>query len=409
MRHRDAGVVIVGAGEAGAGVAFALRQSRFEGEVTLIGEEPHPPYRRPPLSKGFLTGEVSEQALAFRGPAAYERARIRTLFDRQVQRIDRALCTVRLNDGTDVPYEHLVLATGGRARRLSLPGAEHSRLHYVRTIADVQRLREHFLPGSEILILGGGFIGLEIASVGVTHGLKVTLVEALPRLLARVSTPVISDFYASSHRRRGVQIKTGLSARCFEDRGSQLAVRFDDDSQLCADVVIAGVGMIPNTDLAQAAGLAVENGIVVDSQLVSSDPRIFAVGDCANYLNPQLGTRVRLESVPNAAEHARICAAAITGESPPPQAVPWFWSDQYDLKLQIAGLSRGFDECAIRGDPATESFCAYYLRKGVVICADAINRPSDFSIAKKLISGQIRASIEQLQDESFSLASLLTP
>jgi len=407
MTEADAGVIIVGAGEAGAGVAFALRQNGYAGAITLIGEEGHPPYRRPPLSKGFLTGVVSEQALMFRSNEAYERARIKGLYRNRVLGIDRRAQTVVLEDGLGLPYRQLVLATGGRARRLALHGAEHPNIHYVRTIADVSRLRAQFRSGQRLMILGGGFIGLEIAAVGVLAGLKVTLAEALPRLLARVAAPVVSEFYAGAHRRRGVEILTALSAQSCRSGASALEVSFADGSLRPADLIIAGVGMIPNTELAQDAGLAVDNGILVDGQLATSDPRIFAVGDCCSYLSPFSEKRVRLESVPNAAEHARICAAAIMGRPALAHSVPWFWSDQYDLKLQIAGLSDGYDDIVIRGEPQAESFCTFYLAQGVIVSAAAVNRPADFSLAKKLVAQRTREPKARLRDETIPLNTLM--
>lgn len=408
MTEADAGVIIVGAGEAGAGVAFALRQNGYAGAITLIGEEGHPPYRRPPLSKGFLTGAVSEQALMFRSREAYERAQIKGLYHGRVLGIDRRDQTVVLEDGPALPYRQLVLATGGRARRLALPGADHPNLHYVRTIADVNRLRAQFRSGQRLMILGGGFIGLEIAAVGAQAGLKVTLAEALPRLLARVVAPAISEFYAQAHRRCGVEILTAVSAQSCQSGASALEVTFADGSLRRADLIIAGVGMIPNTELARDAGLAVDNGILVDEQLATSDPRIFAVGDCCSYLSPHAGRRIRLESVPNAAEHARICAAAMMGRPALAHSIPWFWSDQYDLKLQIAGLSEGYDDIVVRGEPQSNSFCTFYLAQGIILSAAAVNRPADFTMARKLVAQRTRATGAQLRDETFPLNTLMT-
>ena len=398
----------MGAGEAGAGVAFALRQNGYDGPVTLIGEEPHVPYRRPPLSKAYLTGEMAEAALAFRGAEAYERAGINCLTGIRAQGIDRNRCLVKLADGSGISYQYLVLATGGRARRLALPVSDHPRIHYVRTIDDVRRLRTQFVAGSRLVILGGGFIGLEIAATGVKSGLQVTVAEALPRLLARVSAPVVSEFYAAAHRSRGVEVLTNRSVASLTDGDGGVEVHFSDGTHRLCDLIIAGVGMVPTTDLAESAALEVDNGIVVDSRLMTSDPRIFAVGDCCNYLHTSyLGRRVRLESVPNAADHARICAAAICGRTVPLHAVPWFWSDQYDLKLQIAGLSSGYDAIAMRGRQESESFSVFYLRAGAVIAADSINRPADFTVARKLVAHRVLASIEDLENDNIPLSSLL--
>ena len=258
------------------------------------------------------------------------------------------------------------------------------------------------------MILGGGFIGLEIAAVGSRAGLKVTLAEAPPRLLARVAAPVISEFYAEAHRRRGVEILTALSAQSCKCGTDALEISFADGTVRPADLIIAGIGMMPNTELARDAGLAVDNGILVDEQLMTSDPRIFAVGDCCSYLSPHAARRIRLESVPNAAEHARICAAAIMGRPAPAHSVPWFWSDQYDLKLQIAGLSEGYDDIVVRGEPRSESFCTFYLAQGSIVSAAAVNRPADFTMGRKLVAQRTRATSAQLRDETFPLNALLT-
>jgi 3-phenylpropionate/trans-cinnamate dioxygenase ferredoxin reductase subunit len=345
--------------------------------------------------------------LYLKSAEGYARHQIDCRYGIGVESIDRDARSVRLFDSTTVPYGHLVLATGGRARRLSLPGANHPNVHYVRTIDDILKLKEQFLPGTRLLIIGGGYIGLEAASVGIKKGLKVTLVEALPRLLARVTVPELSAFYERAHRARGVQIFTGVGVHSLEGDPLVTEVELSDSRRLAVDLLIVGIGMIPNTELAEACGLEVHNGIVVDPFNRTSDPRVFAIGDCSNQENTFLERRVRLESVPNAAEQIRVCAASICGKPVPNNAVPWFWSDQYDLKLQMVGLSQDSDQLAIRGNPDKESFCAFHLRAGVVIAADAVNRAPDFMVAKKLVAERVRATVEQLADETFPLKSLL--
>ena len=403
----EPGVVIVGAGEAGGGLTGVLRQQGYTGTITLIGDESYPPYRRPPLSKGFLAGEATLESLHLKSAEGYARHQIHCRYGTGVESIDRGARVVRLFDSTSIPYAHLVLATGGRARRLSLPGANHRNVHYVRTIDDILALKEQFLPGKRLLIIGGGYIGLEVASVGIKKGLQVSLVEALPRLLARVTVPELSAFYERAHRARGVEIFTGVGVHSFEGEPLVTEVILSDSRRMAADLLIVGIGLIPNTELAEATGLAVQNGILVDPFNRTSDPNVYALGDCSNQENTFLQRRVRLESVPNAAEQMRVCAAAICGKPVPNNSVPWFWSDQYDLKLQMVGLSQDSDQLSIRGDPAKESFCAFHLRDGVVIAADAVNRAPDFMVAKKLVAERIRASVEQLADESFALKSLL--
>lgn len=401
------GVVIVGAGQAGGDLTDALRNEGYRGAITLIGDEPYAPYRRPPLSKAFLAGETTLDSLYLKSSEAYARQGIDCRYGTGVESIDREARALRLFNGITFEYEQLVLATGGRPRRLALPGADHLNVHYVRTIDDIERLRHEFLPDKHLVIIGGGYIGLEVASIGIKKHLKVTLVEALPRVLARVAGSELSAFFERTHRSRGVEVLTGIGVQTLEGEPFVDTVVLTDGRRLAADLVIVGIGLIPNTELAEAANLDVSNGIVVDAYMRTNDAAIYAIGDCSNHENRFLGRRLRLESVANAADHARICAASICGRPAPCMAVPWFWSDQYELKLQTVGLSHDHDEIALRGDPAKESFCVFYLREGVIIAADAVNRALEFMIAKRLVSGRARAPVEQLTDDHLPLKSLL--
>jgi 3-phenylpropionate/trans-cinnamate dioxygenase ferredoxin reductase subunit len=403
-----AGVVIVGAGQAGGELTGALRQSGYSSTITLIGDEPYPPYRRPPLSKAFLADEATIDSLFLKSPDAYLRQKIDCRYGIGVESVDRDDRSVRLFDGTVVPFKVLVLATGGRPRRLSLPGANHPNVHYVRNIDDIVRLKAQFLPGKRLLIIGGGYIGLEAACVGIKKGLKVTLVEALPRVLARVTAPELSAFYERAHRARGVEILTGVGVHAMEGDPEVDAIVLSDGGRLSVDLVIVGIGLIPNTELADAAHLAIADGIIVDGSARTSDPDIYAIGDCSNQDNGFLGRRVRLESVPNAAEQARVCAAAICGKPLPHNTVPWFWSDQFDLKLQMVGLSQGYDRIAIRGNVLNESFCAFYLLNGRIIAVDAVNRPQEFMLAKRLVAERSKVEWPQLEDDTLPLKSLLS-
>ncbi len=403
-----AGVVIVGAGQAGGDLTGALRASGYKGLITLIGDEPYAPYRRPPLSKAFLSGEATLDSLYLKSPETYVRQEIECRLGIGVERIERDKSSVRLYDGTLVRYEYLVLATGGRARRLSLPGANHPNVHYIRTIEDILKLKPQLLPEKRLLIVGGGYIGLEAASIGIKKGLKVTLIESLDRVLARVTAPELSAFYERAHRARGVEIITGTGVHAFEGDPQVNAVVLSDGRRLSADLIVVGIGMIPNTELADTAQLKVLNGIVVDAFTRTEDPKIFAIGDCCNHENVFMQRRLRLESVPNATEQARVCAASICGNPTPYAAVPWFWSDQYDLKLQMVGLSEGYDELVIRGDMAKESFCALYLRNGILISADAVNRPNEFMPAKRMVAQRASVAAAQLRDENITLKSLAT-
>jgi len=403
-----AGVVIVGAGQAGGDLAVFLRQQGYEGRITLVGSENHVPYRRPPLSKAFLSGDIDVEGLHLRSPAAYAKSAIELRLRVTVTAIDRAGHELLLSDGSRLPYDKLALTLGGRARTLPLPGADLPNVHYVRTIDDIERLKARFKPQARLVIIGGGYIGLEAASVGIKKGLKVTVLEALPRVLARVTAPEISAFYERVHRSRGVDLRTGAGVRGLVGTSQVDAVVLNDGTHIETDLVIVGIGLIPNTELACAAGLeAGSDGIFVDQYAQTSDPDIVAAGDCTYHQNAFLGRRLRLESVPNATEQARVAAATLLGKQQPHSAAPWFWSDQYDLKLQMAGLSQGFDQLVVRGDIGGESFIAFYLQAGVVIAADAVNRPQDFVLARKLVTDRVLAQASALKDESCPLKTLL--
>ena len=400
-------VVIVGAGQAGCEAAFALRQQQFAGRIVLVGEEPLLPYRRPPLSKAFLAGEVAAESLLIRGAAQYETQKIETRLGTRVVGIDRAGKTITLADGETLPYTQLVLATGGRLRRLPLPGADKPNVHGIRTVADVEKLKADFAPGRRLVVIGGGYIGLEAAAVAIKCRLQVTVVEALPRVLARVAVPELSAFYQAMHAKRGVRIVTGVGISALEGGDTVETLVLANGERLPADVVIVGIGIVPNTELAEAAGLAVDNGIVVDAHACTSDAAIYAVGDCAQHDNGFLARRLRLESVPHAMEHARTAAAAIAGKPAPYSAMPWFWSDQYELKLQMAGLADGHDQRVVRGQLDQESFCVFYLKDGAVISADAVNRPQEFAVAKQLVAQRKVVDAALLADEAAPLKNLL--
>jgi 3-phenylpropionate/trans-cinnamate dioxygenase ferredoxin reductase subunit len=405
------GVVIVGAGTAGGELAAKLHQNGYAGPVTMIGGEAYLPYHRPPLSKLFLAGDVDESSLLLRPHAAYETFGVVFRSNDWATAIDRAARTVTLRDGEVLPYRWLVLATGGRARTLSCPGADLAGVFTLRGIADARALRGELVAGRRMVIVGGGYIGLEVAAVAVKAGLAVTLIEAAPRVLARVAGAEISAFYDKAHRDAGVVIHTGQGVTALTPRVDDPArvggVVLASGVTLEADVVVAGVGLVPHTELAEAAGLHVENGIWVDEYCRTEDPHVLAIGDCANHPCPFLGRRVRLESVPNALEQARVAADTVVGKLVPYAAVPWFWSDQYDLKLQAVGLADGHDQVVLRGSFEARSFLVFYLRQGVVIAADAVNRPGEFLMARRLVGAVVRAEAGVLADPAVALKSLL--
>jgi len=407
---------IVGAGQSGCELALALRQQGCTGSIVVFGDENHPPYQRPPLSKACLKGELQETSLRLRQPAAYERAAVELVLDTHVARIDRPSKTIVLADGTVRPYAKLGLTTGGRPRRLAIPDGQRAEragnFHYLRTIDDVRNIRAHFTPGRRLVVVGGGYVGLEVAASAVACNLSVTVLEALPRVLARVTAPEVSSFYERVHREAGVDLRTAVEVRGFEfGPGDETitAVCCSDGSSIAADLVIVGIGLVPNTELAQEAGLAVDNGIVVDEYARTNDPDIVAAGDCANFPDAITGRRVRLESVPNAVEQARTAAASLLGGQRPHAAVPWFWSDQYDLKLQIAGLSSGYDQVVLRGSTSGRSFAAFYLQEQRLIACDAVNRPQEFMMAKRLLPRRTHIDAALLADESVPLKSLEPP
>lgn len=406
-------VVIVGAGHAGGELAAALRMEGYAGAVTLVGEEPYLPYQRPPLSKTFLAGDTSATALYLRPEPTYAKHSIATMLGTRVERIDRTARRVHLADGQVLAYTKLALATGGRPRPLphTVAGDAHgcSNLHYLRTIADIDRLRAQFIAGARVVIVGGGYIGLEVASVATKRGLKVTVLEALPRVLARVTAPELSVFYERVHREAGVDVRTSAAVAGFDVDGARHVIRgvIVGGETIPADLVIVGIGLVPNVELAAAAGLEVNDGIVVDEYAATADPDVYAAGDCTNHPNRALARTLRLESVPNAVEQARTAAANIAGKRKVYETVPWFWSDQYELKLQMVGLSAGYDELVIRGSTSNRSFAAFYVGDGRVIAADVVSRPEEFMVAKRLVASRAVVDRVRLADESQPLKALL--
>lgn len=410
---RPPALLIVGAGNAGAELAVAARQQGWAGAITLLGDEPHLPYHRPPLSKAYLAGSAPADTLTIRQQAAYDKALVSVRTGVKVQRIAPAARCVVLDDGSTLAYDKLALCTGGSARLLRVDGlaegAAPNNLFYLRRREHSDAMRAALLPGTRLVVIGGGYIGLEVAASARKLGAEVTVLEALPRVLARVTGPQLSAFYESVHREAGVDVRAGVAVvrvDCADD-GRVTAVVCADGSRIPADVLVVGVGMLPNVALAEAAGLVVDGGIVVDALCTTSDPDIFAAGDCTVHDNLAYGRRIRLESVPNALEQARVVAATLCGKPRAAPAAPWFWSDQYALKLQMVGLCEGFDEFVLRGDMAQRSFIGFYLRRGQLIAADAVNRPAEFMVAKRLVGEGLAVTAAALADEAVPLKQLL--
>lgn len=409
-------IYVVGAGQAGGELAFSLRQQGSTSPITIVGEEAYLPYQRPPLSKAFLKGDVETSALYLRQQAAFEKSNINVLLSRRVERIERAAKQLVFDDGRAVTYSKLALTTGGRARHLTISEAAQaeraSNFHYLRSIDDVIAIRSRFAAGQRLVVIGGGYVGLEVAASAIARDLNVTVLEALPRVLARVTAPQMSAFYEQVHRNAGVDLRTNIEVTGldFNAAGDLVTgVHCTGGVLLPADLVIVGIGQLPNTELAQAAGLDVDNGIVVDEHAVTSDPDIVAAGDCTNHPSVFCGRRLRLESVPNAVEQARVAAATIAGKPRKYDAVPWFWSDQYDLKLQMTGLSHGYDQFVLRGSMDNKSFAAFYLKDGRLIACDAVNRAQEFMVAKRMVAACMSFDPAALADETAPLKNLAPP
>lgn len=394
--------IIIGASHAAAQLAPSLRQEGWEGRILVIGDEPYVPYHRPPLSKAFLSGEKDADGILIRPQAVYEKNDIEFKLGVRVEAINRAHKNITLTNGEVLSYDKLALCTGSRVRTVSLPGVDLAGVHYLRNIADVEKIKGDVAEDKNAVIVGGGYIGLETAAVLKKLGMNVTVLEMAPRVLARVTAPEMSEFFTRVHTDEGVSIKTGVAVSGFEgDNGRVTRVACADGTGFDADLVVVGVGIVPNVELAEAAGLEVENGIVVDELCRTADPDIVAAGDCTNHPNAIYDTRLRLESVPNASEQGKTSAATICGKEKPYNALPWFWSDQYDLKLQIAGLSQGYDQVIIRGDrEGSRSFVAFYLKESKLIAADCMNRPQEFMVCKRLIAEGTPVDPAKLADES---------
>ncbi|HTH58845.1 MAG TPA: FAD-dependent oxidoreductase [Paraburkholderia sp.] len=392
-------VAIVGGGHAGGNAAALLRQYGYEGRIVLVTSEPVPPYHRPPLSKAYLKGEAGLDRLWLKPRSFYDDSRIELKLGVSALSIDRTGKTLALSDGSTLAYDALILATGSTPRVLPIAGHDLDGVLTLRSLADADLLRALAQPGAKFAVIGAGYIGLEAAAAARQLGHDVTVFEAASRVLARVAGETVSAFYENEHRAQGVDLRTGVSVDAFVGDGGRLTgVKLASGEIVPADFAVVGVGIVPAVSLAQQAGLACENGIDVDDDARTSDPAIFAIGDCAHRPLRHYGRTGRLESVHNALEQAKLAASAITGKPRPACDVPWFWSDQYDLKLQTVGLGQGHDETVVRGDPAARRFAVYYLKDGALLAVDAVNAMPDFLCGKKLAGTGVKLDVAALRD-----------
>lgn len=396
-------ILIIGASHASAQVVDSLRREGHSGPLILAGDEPHLPYQRPPLSKKFLTGELEEERLWIRAEAFYEKQGVELRLGRRATAIHRSQREVEFADGTRLAYGRLVLSTGARPRPAPLPGANLAGVHTLRSLADVAAIRQDLAPGRRAVLIGAGFIGLECAASLVRLGLEVTVLEMTERVMSRMIAPEMSAFYRAVHEAEGVRLLTSQQVAAIEGERRVTGVLCADGSRHPADLVIVAIGVVPNAELAAATGLACDNGIAVDEYCRSSDPHIYAIGDCCSFPSQRYARRVRLESVDNACEQAKTAAANLCGKPTVHDKLPWFWSDQYELKLQIVGLSQGHDRVVLRGDVTGRKFSCCYLHGQELLALDAVNQPGEFMAAKRLIGERARFDLDRLVDPTVPL------
>ena len=400
-----AGVVIIGAGQAAAQTAASLRQEKFEGPITILGEESELPYQRPPLSKDYLAGKIGIEKTLVRPAEFYSSKNITVKLSTKVIEIDPDKRIVSTASSEEYPYDDLVIATGSRARELKVPGIDLNGIHYLRSLKDVNSIKNQMKTAKRLCIVGGGFIGLEVAAVARDVGAEVTVLEMESRILKRVTNTAMSQFYHTLHSKRGVEIVCNAQVKSFEGASSVSSI-ITEQKTFKSDLVIVGIGILPNSELAEDSGIACENGILVNESCRTSSENIYAVGDCTNHPNPILKRRLRLESVPNAMEQARVAANNIVGGNKKYSTVPWFWSDQYDLKLQMLGFSSDGESSVTRGEVSEEKFAVFYLTNQKIVAVDAVNSPKEFMLAKQLYGE--KADPEQLSDVNFDLKKMLS-
>jgi 3-phenylpropionate/trans-cinnamate dioxygenase ferredoxin reductase subunit len=399
-------LLIAGGGQAATQVAQSARQEGFEGLITLVTDERRLPYQRPPLSKAYLAGEFDPERLTLKPEEFYRTREIDLKLDTRVDAFDPVRSVATLSDGAELAFSHFVIATGSEPRRLAIAGAELEGIHYLRTIDDVEQIRQGFEPGRRLVIVGAGYIGLEVAACAARAGLEVTVLEAASGAMSRTVCADVGDFFVDRHRQAGVDFQFGKIVSAFAGETRINFVVTDDGQRFGCDLVLVAIGIQPRTDLAAAAGLAIENGIAVDQYGRTAAPQVYSAGDCTSHPHPWAGERIRLESVQNAIEQGKSVAASVCGASKAFDAVPWFWSDQYDLKLQIAGLSAGYDQTVIRGAPDSGSFSVFYLQNDRVIGADCVNDPRSFIAARNRLPQKPVWPVSAIADPNCDLMTL---
>jgi 3-phenylpropionate/trans-cinnamate dioxygenase ferredoxin reductase subunit len=401
-------VLIIGGGHAGANTAFALRKDGFDGEITIISNEGYLPYHRPPLSKDFLKQNIAIEKLGFKSTNFYEQQKISVNLDTHIDSINLRSNLAATKDAS-FNFDYLVFATGASPRLLPMENADSKNLFYLRQIADVLSVHQQISAGKEMILIGGGYIGLEVASAMIELGLKVTILEAEERILQRVTSPEVSKFYNDFHSKKGVRIICNAKVTNLNAENQMInSVSLDSGESLAADIVLAGIGAIPNTQLADSIGLECSNGIKTDQYCRTSIPNILALGDCASSLNTLFNYELRLESVPNTLAQSKVVSSSIVGNELFNNEMPWFWSDQYDLKLQMAGLSSGYDECHIIGDIDAAEFIACYGKDGYLIAVDSVNQSKQFMLFKRALTNGFRLEMNLLKDQNFQPESIFS-
>ena len=400
-------IVVIGSGQAAIQTVMSLKRNEFTGSIKVIGEEDHLPYQRPPLSKDFLLEEYKPERVSLKKKEFYEENGVDLILGKRAESIDTILKEITLSDENKIRYDQLVIATGSRVRKLNVPGSDKKGIYYLRDLDDANALKQRLKKNKKMVIVGAGYIGLEVASVAASLGVEVTVIEMANRVMNRTVDPMISSYYQKLHESHGVKIHLDNGLKAFEGGDSVNAVLCSDGLMLEADLVVIGAGVLPNQEIAIEAGLECNNGIMVNEFGETSTAHVYACGDCTNHPNKGLNTRLRLESVHNAMEQSKTVANTIMGNKEPYDQVPWFWSDQYDHKLQLVGISGDHDEVVMRGLESAQKFLLFYLKNSELIAVNAINSSKEFLICRKLVANKVKISSDVIKDQSVNLNDLL--